>query len=133
MRRLVLLAVVAVLSVGCYHATVETGRPAGSTTIEKNWAHGFLWGLVPPSTVETAQRCATGVAKVETQLSFLNMVANFITSGLYSPMTITVTCAQGGTADARMFKADARSAREALVEAAEMSKRYGTPVYVALR
>ena len=34
---------------GCYHATVVTGMPASGTTVEKNWAPGFLWGLVRDS------------------------------------------------------------------------------------
>lgn len=133
MKRVALLALVALLSTGCYHAVVETGRPASSTTIDKAWAHGFLWGLVPPSTVETAQKCPTGVAKVETQMSFLNMFANFLTSGLYSPMQITVTCAQGGTADARTIRATNLPAREALVQAAEMAAKVGQPTFVAFK
>ena len=77
----------------CYHATIETGLTPGPTKIEKKWAHGFLYGLVPPTAVETLGQCPNGVAKVETQLSFLNQLANFITLGIYTPMQITVTCA----------------------------------------
>lgn len=31
---------------------------------------------------------------VETQLSFPNQLVSFLTGGIYTPMTITVTCAQ---------------------------------------
>jgi hypothetical protein len=81
------------LTAGCYHATITTGRPASGQTIEVPWAHGFVYGLVPPATVEAASRCPNGVAQVETQHSFLNMLAQFLTFGLYTPMTITVQCA----------------------------------------
>jgi hypothetical protein len=83
---------------GCYHATVETGRAPSGQTIENAWAHSFIAGLVPPSTVNTASQCPEGVARVSTQLSFLNMLANVVTFGIYSPMTITVHCATAGSA-----------------------------------
>lgn len=104
MKGLGALFLVGVLASGCYHAVIETGRPAGDVTVDKNWAHGFLWGLVPPPAVETAQKCPTGVAKVETQHSFLNMVAGFFTYGIYSPMQINVRCAQGGAVEVRPAK-----------------------------
>jgi len=50
--------------------------------------------LVPPSTVETQQKCPKGVSKVETQLSFPNMLVSFLTLSIYTPMDIKVTCAQ---------------------------------------
>lgn len=79
---------------GCYHAVIETGRAPSPVKIEKAWAHGFLFGLVPPEVTETAQKCVSGVSKVETQQSFLNMVASGLTYGVYSPMSVKVTCAQ---------------------------------------
>ncbi len=77
----------------CYHATVETGLTPTTQTIEKSWAAGWIYGLVPPSTVETAAKCPAGVAKVETQLSFPNQLVNLLTLGIYTPMEIKVTCA----------------------------------------
>lgn len=94
---LVTLAFVFTLT-GCYNASIVTDATPSNQTIENKWASGFLFGLVPPSTVETAERCPSGVARVETKLSFLNMLASNITFGLYTPMSITVTCAQSGSA-----------------------------------
>ena len=48
-RRLAVLS--SFVLVGCYHASIETGRAAGSQRIEKEWASGFLWGLVPPDPI----------------------------------------------------------------------------------
>lgn len=100
MRHIVALAVAGLLvtGTGCYHATIDTGRPASGQTIEKPWAASFIAGLVPPAVVETASKCPNGVSKVETKLSFLNQLAQFVTFGLYSPMTITVSCAAAGSA-----------------------------------
>ncbi|HEX2094289.1 MAG TPA: Bor family protein [Longimicrobiaceae bacterium] len=99
MRKSVLsLFAITLLASGCYHATIDTGRSPSGQSIHKSWAHSFLYGLVPPSTIETAAQCPNGVAKVETQLSFLNQLASFLTGGIYTPMTITVQCAAAGTA-----------------------------------
>jgi hypothetical protein len=123
----------ALLGAGCYHATIVTGRAQSGTMIERKWAHSFLYGLVPPNTVETAAQCANGVARVETQLSFLNQVANAITLGIYSPMTIQVWCASPGEEeDALVLDAPAGAAgRDAtFAEAATRSLREDAPVYV---
>ncbi|MGZ6098986.1 MAG: Bor family protein [Myxococcaceae bacterium] len=84
--------------VGCYHANIETGRAAGSQRIEKEWASGFLWGLVPPDPISAQETCTDGVSKVETQHSFLNGLVGGLTFGIYTPIDITVTCAAPGGA-----------------------------------
>jgi Bor protein/Prokaryotic membrane lipoprotein lipid attachment site len=123
-KRSVLALTIAVALSGCYHATIETGLPPSPQTLEKKWASGWIYGLVPPSTIETMQRCPNGVAKVETQLSFTNQLVNFITFGIYTPMEIVVTCAAGGMQHASLVDnaADFRRAMDA-----------GTPVWVDLR
>jgi hypothetical protein len=78
---------------GCYRATVDTGLSPSGETVRVDWAHSFVGGLVPPATVQTAQQCPAGVARVETQHSFLNMLAAGLTFGIYTPMTIIVQCA----------------------------------------
>src|SRR5688572_21394702 len=82
-----------VLSLGCYHATIETGAPASNEVISKSFASGWVFGLVPPSTVATAAKCPNGVSKVETQLSFVNQLVSWLTLYIYTPMSIKVTCA----------------------------------------
>jgi Bor protein len=141
MRRTLRLvpAVALVLTLpACYHVTVDTGLPASSTVVEKPWASSFIDGLVPPSTLETQSKCPGGVSKVETQLSFLNLLVGAITFGIYTPMSIKVTCAQGGRASipsgAPTVPVGASATPEALGTALEraiqMSSERGVPVYV---
>ena len=95
-RRLPLMLAVLVLGIttqSCYHATITTGLTPGTQTIEQPWATGWVFGLVPPQTVEAASQCPNGVAQVETQLSFLNQLVSGITFGIFTPMSIKVTCA----------------------------------------
>jgi hypothetical protein len=77
----------------CYHATVETGATPSSVVIDKSFASAWIYGLVPPSTVSTESKCPNGVAKVETQHSFVNQLVGVLTAGIYTPMQIKVTCA----------------------------------------
>ena len=96
-RRCVLLfclLLVAIAASGCYVATIETGAAPSDTKIERKWAHGFLWGLVPPSVTVARSKCKSGVASVQTQHSFLNGLVAVITYGIYTPIQINVTCAK---------------------------------------
>ena len=134
-RSAALLGAVVALS-GCYHATIETGLPPGNQTLEKAWASGWVFGLVPPSTVETASRCPNGVARVETKLSFLNMLVSAITLSIYTPMSILVTCAGTSMEEAErsqlMIKngANLEEKQRAIRDAAELSAREGQPVLI---
>ena len=78
----------------CYHATIETGLTPSTQVLEQSFASSWIYGLVPPKTVETTSRCPDGAAKVETQHTFVNQLVGFLTLGIYTPMHIRVTCAQ---------------------------------------
>ncbi len=134
MRRFVavLIASSAIVVSGCYHAVVDTGRaPTGAPNVTP-WAHSFIYGLVPPAVTETAKKCPGGVAKVETQQTFLNGLVAAITGGIYTPMTISYTCA-GGSADAtgvKTLKVGAAGAQATMQEAVELSAKLGTMIQV---
>jgi hypothetical protein len=95
MRRTIPALIAALLCGGCYHVTVVTGAPATTTTLEKEWQNSFVLGIVPPPEVSTKEKCPQGVAKVETERSFLNGLVGAITESIYTPMHVTVTCASG--------------------------------------
>lgn len=132
MRRTLLLVVsaAAVVLTGCYHAVVDTGRPAGDVVISKPWANSFVYGLVPPPVEQTAQQCKSGVAKVETQHSFLNSLVGGITWGIYTPMTITVTCARSNAVLPGAKMLDVGTNATAAFEQAIKTAEQGQPVYL---
>ena len=93
-----LLSLIVLLSVGCYHVTVLTGAKASNETIHETFAACWIYGLVPPSTIAAQEKCPNGVAKVETQQSFVNQLVGLLTLGIYTPMEIMVTCSEKTTA-----------------------------------
>ena len=138
MARTVTMALVMVALSGCYHAKIETGLPPSNETVEVPWAASWIGGLVPPSTVETAAECPDGVARVETKISFLNGLVSVLTGGIFTPMHITVTCADGGSMD-RVDGVDIQvdpgatveQRQQALNEAAQRSAEIGAAVFVS--
>jgi len=134
-----LLSALATLTLlgGCFHATIETGAPPSLEVHEAAFASAWVYGLVPPKTISTAARCQSGVAKVETRLSFVNQLVGFLTFGIYTPMHIKVTCAARGAEneeDALVIRstADTPEARaQALANAVHASIETGREVTVA--
>lgn len=132
------------MSTACYHAVVETGRPAGTTVVQKNWVNTFVFGLVAAQPIDVTAQCPGGVAKVETQQTFVNGLVGLLTLGIYTPQAATITCAagrsgalNGGALDPRGHTViavadDATSADRAAAfrSAAEESARTGQPVFV---
>jgi Bor protein len=133
-----MLAACVVLS-GCYHAIIDTGRQPSGTVIEDKWADSFIGGLVPPDPIETAQRCPAGIAKVETQHSFLNLLVAALTWSIYTPMQITVHCAAAAGDDASAdstvrvpAKASEAEVRAAFERAAQLSAATGNAAWLVL-
>jgi hypothetical protein len=81
---------------GCYQAQVTTGNEAGGETITMRKT-GFINGLVMQGMpVDAASQCNGGVASVTTKLTFVDQILAGLTGGLYTPMTVQITCASGG-------------------------------------
>jgi hypothetical protein len=137
MRKLLSLAALILFLPACYHATIETGRPSSGTVINKPFRPSFVYGLVPPPTLNTATECPNGVAKVETYHSFVEGLVSVLTFSLFTPMTYKVTCASAGAMGALPegtiklgTNATAAEKEAALQLAAERSHESGAPVYV---
>ena len=122
-----------VLGTGCYHAVIETGLTPNGEKISQPWAMGFAWGLVPPPVVNAAAKCPNGVARVETQHSFLNSLVETITWGIVTPMRIDVQCAAKRSAqnDGTVMQVGGDADfQQAVSQAVRASERSGEPVYL---
>ncbi len=57
----------------------------------------FLWGLVGGSEVDLDKMCPTGVAQIQSKTGVGDQIFTILTGGLYSPMSVDVQCAAGGS------------------------------------
>lgn len=138
--RITLLIVCALTMSGCYVATIDTGKTPSTKVIQNKWASCWIYGLVPPSAVMTSAECPNGLAKVETQHSFLNGLVGGLTFGIYTPIQITVTCAEGAHASLTSpddeievgYNASPQDVRDAFNRAARQAIRTGEPAYVRI-
>lgn len=125
---------------GCYHAKITTGETPSNEVYEKKWASSWIYGLVPPEVVKGGEECSNGVATVESKHSFLNMLVGGLTFGIYSPMHISVTCAEGSTAldestaNQTIVSISNRASEQDIIlafqQAADKAVEIGKPVYV---
>jgi hypothetical protein len=86
---------------GCMKTKVMTGKPASAQTAELPWAHGFVFGLVPPTNapLNVEPTCgANGVSEVYFRQTFVQRLAQGLTQSIYTPQKFTVTCASGSAA-----------------------------------
>lgn len=90
--------VAALALTACYHQVVDTGLPAGTTKIDKPWTATWIFGLVPATPIDVRSQCRNGVAIVDTQMTFLNGLVGVLTLGIYTPLSVSVTCSGSGAA-----------------------------------
>jgi hypothetical protein len=79
---------------GCYNVTyiAKTRMPAAAVHEEK--MDFFVFGLVGEHDIQAGQRCPTGVARINTVQTPMNVFLTIITLGIYSPRTAKISCAQ---------------------------------------
>jgi hypothetical protein len=83
-------------SAGCYTTTLQSGLPAAPPTVEYDdkWHSGVVLGIAELSGPYDLQKiCPNGWAQIKTETSFVNGIVELVTSGIYSPQTVTIHCA----------------------------------------
>jgi hypothetical protein len=124
----------ALVLTACYHQVVDTGLPAGSTKIDKPWTATWIFGLVPATPIDVRTQCPNGVAIVDTQMTFVNGLVGALTLGIYTPLSVSVTCSGSGAAlgpSAPAVHVDASSPdgyAAAMENAVKLSRDTGHPV-----
>jgi len=99
---MLIVATFAMSLTGCLQHTyvVGAGVPGGEI-VYKHWHHHWLFGLVRPKlqkTVDIDKLCPSGNAVIHQEVSFANGIVDVLTTFIYSPTTVTVTC-DGGSGD----------------------------------
>jgi hypothetical protein len=98
MKRLLPLLMVALLTGAMACTKVSYVNPATTPTGQSHSekGHFFVFGLVGNKTIDAAAMCPTGVHRVQSKFSFLDLVLGTLTVGLYAPRTYTLECGMGG-------------------------------------
>jgi Bor protein len=81
---------------GCYTTTLQSGLPAAPPAFayDEKWHSGVVLGIAELSGPYDLQKiCPTGWAQIKTETSFVNGIVELVTSGIYSPQTVTIRCA----------------------------------------
>ncbi len=78
----------------CYKTKLEgfldTGSPGHS---ERVLVHTVVYGIVPLNSVDVKRICGSKrVFSTSSSIRGVGLLANFITFGLYTPVTVKVTC-----------------------------------------
>ena len=96
MKRIaMILLAVAALS-GCYTTKIENAGVQPSRETHVSWQHTFFWGLISPGKVNVAGYCGNaGIAEIKTQVGGIGLLGYWLTAGVWTPMTVKVTCAKG--------------------------------------
>lgn len=120
---------------GCYHQVVDTGLSPGAQKVEKPWTATWIFGIVPATPIDVRSTCRSGVAFVDTQMTFANGLVSALTLGIFTPRSVVITCAAQSSASGSLHlnvaSSDAAALGDALVRAEEMSRTSGHGVYVS--
>lgn len=94
-RSLLVLALGAALS-GCYAVKYSSSSNASAraSVTERVYVHGLFWGIWSLGEVDIDKHCgAGGVKKIRSQIGGLGLIAYAITGGIWTPMSVKLTCA----------------------------------------
>ncbi len=138
-KPILFLALIITIS-GCYNAKVNTGLEPSAKVYEDKFASSWIYGLVPPKTVEAVEHCDNGVAIVETKISFVNGLVGNLTLGIYTPMYIKVTCAASSTmlntdqeGQVTVLERSSNDIKEDIQKPSKKAVQIQTPVYLKLK
>jgi hypothetical protein len=82
------------LTSGCYNVTYMSKTRMPAAVVHEEKMNFFIFGLVGEHDIQAAQICPTGVAKIRTTETGVNVLLTIITLGIYSPRTAQITCAK---------------------------------------
>lgn len=94
MKKFALIAAAAVLASGCATQTYTLSSQSQATPAYDKAQTFFVSGLAQEKEVNAAEVCggANNVAKVQTELTFINGVLGSLSQGIYTPRQARVFC-----------------------------------------
>ncbi len=92
---------------GCYEhtVTVGAGAPHGPVVYD-HWQNFWLAGLIGHTRLDVRSICPSGDATIYARQTFLNGLVSGLTSGIFTPTSVTVRCADGRRSDVELSGED---------------------------
>ena len=94
-----------VVAEGCYEHTytIGAGAPAGPV-VYGEWQSHWLAGLIGERTHELGELCPSGNATIHDEQTFWNGLISVLTTGIYTPTTVTIRCSTGQSAQLQLSR-----------------------------
>jgi hypothetical protein len=91
-RALVCAALATTSVAACSKVTYQNPgtMPSGQVTTEKGWF--FVFGLVGEKEIWANKICPTGVSRIQSKFSFLDIIVTGITFNLITPRSYEIEC-----------------------------------------
>jgi hypothetical protein len=90
------LLILSLCATGCFRTTIQSGMPMGHAPIEYDgkWHNGLVFGIAELSgPYDLSKVCPQGWAAAHTETSFPNGLVSSLTENIYTPQSVTITCA----------------------------------------
>jgi len=109
MRRVRAVTILGLLAAtaACYEHTftVGAGAPAGPIVYQE-WHSQWLAGLIGERDIQIDDQCPSGNATIHDEQTFLNGLVSVLTTGIYSPTTVTIRCEGGRSGDLELSEGE---------------------------
>lgn len=80
---------------GCYNLKYYDSTVPGPGKTHEVWVDAFAAGLVTLGEMDLSDECPTGVYKMRSNHSFVDVLLTVVTLGIYTPVTVIYTCGSG--------------------------------------
>jgi len=88
------LLISTLLFTGCSKVTYQTSLPQDAVHTHREIF--FLYGLIGESEVNLKEYCPFGISSVLQQQDAVDVIINYLTGGLVSPVSVEIRCAKKG-------------------------------------
>jgi hypothetical protein len=83
------------LGAGCFKVTYQNPMLPNNGVVVEGTSKFFILGLLGDERVPAYQVCPTGVSRIQTGLSFTDLLLHVVTIGIYTPRSYTIECGGG--------------------------------------
>lgn len=92
MSKLLALTTCAALAAGCFKVTYQNPLLPPNGVTHDGTSGFFIAGLVGDARIPAYQLCPGGVSRIQTGLTFGDLVLTVITIGIYTPRSYEIDC-----------------------------------------